>query len=217
VYARHVDSSASVFSLSSHRLILAFLIHNKQTIGNWPSFHHWKDTSGLWLQEVPARYDGRPSLYLYHSFGCQKRTTTGRIRGRYCGDIDVVTYLTNTEGPVSLVLDLHIDHDQFGSSSDLNLNGHLHYPKDIDRSLNETVTDKVRKYRSDYNNSPPNDTSFMTCITSTSGSLHSEIVRLLFLQNHRETDRFFAVSGVQLAHSTSWTLPLPPYGVLLGP
>ena len=118
---------------------------------------------------------------------------------------------------MSLVLDLHIDHDQFGSSSDLNLNGHLHHPKDIDRSLNETVTDKIRKYRSDYNNSPPNDTSFMTCITSTSGSLHSEIVRLLFLQNHRETDRFFAVSGVQLAHSTSWTLPLPPYGVLLGP
>ena len=31
------------------------------------------------------------------------------------------------------------------------------------------------------------------------GRLHSEFVRLLFLQAHRETDRFLAASGVQLA------------------
>jgi hypothetical protein len=40
-------------------------------------------------------------------------------------------------------------------------------------------------------------------IASTSGRLHSEFVRLLFLQDHRETDRFFATSGVQLAQPTS--------------
>jgi hypothetical protein len=50
---------------------------------------------------------------------------------------------------------------------------------------------------------PPNATSFMPAIASTSGRLHSEFVRLVFLQAHRETDRFFAASGVQLAHSTS--------------
>ena len=38
----------------------------------------------------------------------------------------------------------------------------------------------------------------MTAITSTSGRSHSEFVRLLFLQTHREIDRFFAASGVQL-------------------
>ena len=43
----------------------------------------------------------------------------------------------------------------------------------------------------------------MTAIASTSGRLHSEFIRLLFLQAHRETDRFFAPSGVQLAQSTS--------------
>jgi hypothetical protein len=93
--------------------------------------------------------------------------------------------------------------DLFGSRSDPNFNGHLRYPNDIDRSLNETVSDKIRKYRSDYNHIPPNITSFMTDIVSTSGRLHSEFVRLLFLQAHRETDRFFATSGVQLGHSTS--------------
>ena len=39
----------------------------------------------------------------------------------------------------------------------------------------------------------------MPDIESTSGRLHSEFVRILFLQAHRETDRFFAASGVQLA------------------
>jgi hypothetical protein len=53
---------------------------------------------------------------------------------------------------VSLVLDLRIVHDRFRSSSDLTLNGHLHYPNDIDRSLNEAATDKIRKYRGDYDN-----------------------------------------------------------------
>jgi hypothetical protein len=97
-----------------------------------------------------------------------------KSRGRYCGDIELAPNLANAAGPVPLVLDLRIVHDRFASSSDLILNGHLHYPDDIDRSLNEAAADKVRKYRTD-----------------------------LFLQAHRETDRFFAASGVQIAHSTS--------------
>ncbi len=43
--------------------------------------------------------------------------------------------------------------------------------------------------------------SFMTAIPSTSDRLHSEFVRLLFLQTHRETDRFFTASGVLSAQS----------------
>jgi hypothetical protein len=38
----------------------------------------------------------------------------------------------------------------------------------------------------------------MPSIASTSDRLHSEFVRLLFLQGHRETDLFFAGSGVLL-------------------
>jgi hypothetical protein len=68
-----------------------------------------------------------------------------KSRSQYCGDIELAGYLANTVGPVSLVLDLRVTHDRFGSSSDPNLNGHLHYPNDIDRSLNETATDNIRK------------------------------------------------------------------------
>ncbi len=95
-------------------------------------------------------------------------------------------YLKNTSGPVSLVLDLYITHDRFGSTSDPSINGHLHYPNDVDRSLNESVTDKLR---------------------------HSEFACLVFLQTHRETDRFFETSGVSACAIYQWVIPLPPHGV----
>ncbi len=71
--------------------------------------------------------------------------------------------------------------------------------------INEAAVDKIRKYRADYNNNPQSTVSFkvMSDVTSTSGRLHSEFIRLLFLQAHRETDRFFAASGVQLDQSNS--------------
>ena len=76
-------------------------------------------------------------------------------RGQHCGDIELVGYLANAEGPVSLVLDLRISHDRVGSSADPTLNGHLRYPNNLDKSLNDTAADKIRKYRADYNNNPP--------------------------------------------------------------
>jgi hypothetical protein len=120
--------------------------------------------------------------------------------------IFVLIPITSCGGSGVFVLDLLITHDRFGSNSDLYLNGHLHYPNDIDRSLNEIRkyrSDKIRKYRSDYTNNTPNSTSFIPVVPSTSGRLDSEFVRLLFLQTHRETHRFFTGSGVQFTHSTS--------------
>ena len=128
-----------------------------------------------------------------------KTQQVSRSRGQRCGDIELSGYLANSAGPVPLVLDLRITHDRFGSSSDPSINDHLHYPNVLDGSLKETTADKIRQYRTDYNDRPSNPISFMSAIASTSGSLHSELVLLLFLQTHRETDRFFAASGVQLA------------------
>ena len=136
---------------------------------------------------------------LFHTTHNVKTQQVVRNRGQRCGEIDLASYLTNVAVPVPLVLDLCITHDRRGSSSDPSINGHSHYPNDVDRSLNETTTDKIRKYRTDYNNNPPSCVSFMCDITSSSGRLHSEFVCFLFLQDHRETDRFFADSGVHLA------------------
>ncbi len=124
-----------------------------------------------------------------------------KSRGQHCGDIELAGYLANVAGPVPLVLDLRIAHDRVGSSADPTLNGHLRYPNNLDGSLNEAAADKARKYRADYNNNPPSVISFMPAIASTPGRLHSEFIRLLFLQAHRATDRFFAASGVPLAQT----------------
>ncbi len=53
----------------------------------------------------------------------------------------------------------------------------------------------------DYNNNPPNSVVFMPAIAGTNGRLRSDFIRLLFLQAHWETDRFFTTSGVQSAQS----------------
>jgi hypothetical protein len=82
----------------------------------------------------------------------------GRVWGR---DVEVTRKVTKRDthsqgkwlpleyakGPVSssLVLDLHITHECWGSNPIPSLNRYLHYPNDVDRSLNETVTDKIRK------------------------------------------------------------------------
>ncbi len=66
----------------------------------------------------------------------------------------------------------------------------------VDTSDNEAAADKIKKYRADYNNNTPHAISFNPAIPSTSTRLHSEFVFLLFLQVHRETDRFF--TGVHL-------------------
>jgi hypothetical protein len=139
---------------------------------------------------------------LFHTTHKVKTQQVIRSRGQHCGDIELVGYLVNEAGPMPLVLDLRITHDRFGRSSDLSLNGNLRDPNDIDRSLNEAATDKMWKYRDDYNNNPSTAVSFMTAIASTSGRLHSEFIRLLFLQTHRETDRFLQLQEFSLNNRT---------------
>jgi hypothetical protein len=70
-------------------------------------------------------------------------------------------------------------------------------------TLNEAAADKIRDYRADYNNHPCNAISFMPAVASTSGRLHCELERILYLQAHRETC-FFAAPGIQLAQSNQF-------------
>jgi hypothetical protein len=106
---------------------------------------------------------------LFRTTSHTKTQLVTKSRGRH---IQLAAYLANEEIPVPLVLDLSIAHDRFGSSSDPSLNDHLHYPNDIDKSLNETSADKIRKYRADYNNNPP---SVVSQILSLSSHRHSYI------------------------------------------
>jgi hypothetical protein len=66
-------------------------------------------------------------------------------RGQHCGNIELAGYLQNVVGTVPLVLDLCISHERWESSTDPTLNGHLHYPNDLDKPLNEESVDKFRE------------------------------------------------------------------------
>jgi len=120
-------------------------------------------------------------------------------RGQRCGDIELAGYLANVAGPVPSVLDLRIAHERSGSSSDPSINGRLHYPNDVDRSLNEAAADKLENIALTVITIRPTLSPLCLLMLGRLGRLHSEFVRLLFLRAHRETDRFLAASGVQLA------------------
>ncbi len=93
-----------------------------------------------------------------------KRLMTGWLINWLTFSVQLIKPRHTTFKKMSLVLDLLIAHDRFGSNSGPSLNGHLHYPNDIDKSLTEVATDKVQKYRVDYNNNPPTSVSFIPLI-----------------------------------------------------
>ena len=71
-----------------------------------------------------------------------KTQQMARSRGQRCGDIELSVHLASGVGPVPSVPDFRIAHDRWGSSSDPSLDGHLHYPNDLDGPLNEAAADK---------------------------------------------------------------------------
>ena len=99
------------------------------------------------------------------------------------GDLEIINYLSDSAGSRNLVIDLSITHDRHGSSSaHPHLNGTLSHPDSPDTPLNEAAKRKVNKYRNTYINH--HSISFLPAITSTSSRIHSEFLRLLFLQAH---------------------------------
>ncbi len=75
-------------------------------------------------------------------------------------------------------------HETSPSSSDPSLNGHLHYPNDIDKSLSEAARDKIRKYRTDSNNNPPSTVSLrLSGMSGLSSLLRKTGFKLIFIGN----------------------------------
>ncbi len=89
------------------------------------------------------------------------------------------------------------------------------YPNNLDQSLNDTAAHKLRKYRGDYNFNPTRGVSFIPTITSTCGRLHSEFIRILFSQTHRETDPCFTGCDGVFYRIVSFLIPNPQHTVSL--
>jgi hypothetical protein len=70
--------------------------------------------------------------------------------GQRRGDVELRSYLQDAAGRRSLVFDLSMTHDRFGSSSHVQQNGLLSHPQDLDAPLRLAAQRKVNSYRQQY-------------------------------------------------------------------
>ena len=141
--------------------------------------------------QVLSRFTSRP---LHASNFCKSLTSVkyqyrvAPSEGKKQWDLEIVWYLRDATGPRNLVIDLIITHDRHGrSTSNPHTNGHLTHPDSLDRPLEIAARAKITKHQAAYSNN--NSTSFMPRVASTSGRLHSELLRLLFLHTGSSGNR----------------------------
>ena len=104
---------------------------------------------------------------------------------------------------VSLMIDMEVV---------LSINGHLHYPNDTDRSLNEPSTDKIRKYRADYNNNPQRLSPLWLLLLVRLGGYTVNLWAFYFYKIIGKLLYIFRSSS-SVIHQ--WPVPLQTRGVLL--
>jgi hypothetical protein len=133
---------------------------------------------------------------LFRTAGHTVRTQHGvtASTGQRRGDVALRSYLQDVAGRRSLVFDLSMTHDRFGSSSHVQQNGLLSHPQDLNAPLRLAAHLKINNYRQQYADNQ--NISFLPAIVSTRTHMHGEFLRLLFLQAHRETeDSHFTAAG----------------------
>jgi hypothetical protein len=118
--------------------------------------------------------------------------------------MQIRNYLQDQAGSQSLVFDLNITHDRYGSSSHPLQNGRLTHPSDVDAPRQIAAQRKINSYRQQYADNQ--NISFLPAITSTSTRMHGKFWHLIFLQAHRETEAHFTATGMpsQLNQSDSF-------------
>ena len=115
--------------------------------------------------------------------------------------VEIKSYLQDAAGHRSLVFDLSITHDRIGSSGNVQQNGLLSHPQDLDAPLRLAALRKIDGYRQQYADN--HNISFLPAIMSTSTRVHGEFLRLLFLQAHRETEAHFTAAGMSSQRNQS--------------
>ena len=101
---------------------------------------------------------------------------------------DLVLKNVNLGGHRHLVLDVAVNHEFGGDNlADVSRNGALRDAQPA-RILENTARTKVARYRAGY---AEIRYAFLPCVISTSGRLHGEFLRLLYIIAHRRTTRWF--------------------------
>ena len=93
---------------------------------------------------------------LFRTAGHAVRTQHGvtASAGQRRGDVEIRSYLQDAAGRRSLVFDLSMTHDRFGSSSHVQQNGLLSHPQDLDGPLRLAAQRKINTYRQHHADNP---------------------------------------------------------------
>ena len=108
---------------------------------------------------------------------------------------DLLIKDVNLGGHRHLVIDIACTHE-FGGNHCRNFdrNGQLR-DHDVNKLLETTARTKVARYREAYANRQGTTYAFLPCVMSTSGRIHGEFLRLLYILAHRRTLKYFADMG----------------------
>ena len=108
---------------------------------------------------------------------------------------DLLIKDANLGGDRHLVIDIACTHEFGGNHRrDIGRNGQLR-DHDVNKLLETTARTKVARYREAYANRQGTTYAFLPCVMSTSGRIHGEFLRLLYILAHRRTLKYFADMG----------------------
>ena len=110
-------------------------------------------------------------------------------RGQRRGDLEIKGL--NVAGTTDLIVDVALVHDFHGNVVDPSRHGQPRHPNP-DKVLIDTAVAKAQgnEYRPDYLRN--HNKAFLPLVMSTSGRLHSEFARLLYILAHQRAVRFSA-------------------------
>ena len=90
----------------------------------------------------------------------------------------------NIGGDTNLIIDVALIHEFGGNHmADVSLNGSLRNAQP-DKVLETAAPTKVRRYREAYATRPGVTYAFLPCVISTSGRIHGEFLRFLYILAH---------------------------------
>ena len=116
-------------------------------------------------------------------------------RGKQRGDVQIRGFLHHNGAPCDLVFDLTLAHERWGDTRPFK-DGQASSPEQHQPAFAGSCQGKTAKYLSDC--ATNRYISFLPAVFSTSGNIDAEFLRLLFYHAHRESEKFFRITG-QLA------------------
>jgi hypothetical protein len=107
------------------------------------------------------------------------------------GRCDLLIKDANIGGNRHLIIDIACTHEFGGNHlTDVGRNRQLRDP-DVNMLLETTARTKVARYHEAYANRLSTTYAFLPCVMLTSGQIHGEFLRLLYILAHRRTLRYF--------------------------